>query len=81
MKENPAFWMLPEIHESTENSPLISGKDSLMKPAVKYMDFFIKPFLSLLPAFVQDATSMLNKLKQLENTHTHTDNFKTMHIK
>lgn len=68
MKENPAFWMLPEIHESTENSPLISGKDSLMKPAVKYIDFFIKPFLSLLPAFVQDATSMLNKLKQ----HSHT---------
>lgn len=71
--ENPrvaSFYMLPKIHKCVDNPPgrpIISGNDSLTESVSKYIDYFIKPCLSSLPAFVQDTTDVLNKITQLQN--------------
>lgn len=71
--ENPkiaSFYMLPTIHKCLENppgTPVISGNESLTEPVSKYIDYSIKRFLTLLPAFVQDTTDVLNKVEELQN--------------
>lgn len=44
--------MLPKIHKSVKNPtgrPVISGSESPTEPVSKYIDYFIKPFVSSLP--------------------------------
>lgn len=50
--------MLPKIHKCLVNTP------------GRYVDFFIKPFLPSLSAYVQDITDVLSKIKQVKNTGT-----------
>ncbi len=62
--------MLPKIHKNLENPsgrPVISGNGSLPEPVSKYIDYFIKPFLQALPAYIQDTTDVLRKIQELNN--------------
>lgn len=65
-----SFYLLPKIHKCVDNPPgrpVISGNESLTEPVSKYIDYFIKPFLPSLPAYIQDTTDVLNKIKELQN--------------
>lgn len=72
-KEHPklaSFYLLPKIHKNLENPPgrpVISGIDSLTEPVSKYIDYFIKPILPQLPAYIQDTTAVLKKIQELGN--------------
>ncbi len=66
----PSFYMLPKVHKNLENPPgrpIISGNGSITEPASQFVDFFIKPFVSELPSFIQDSTHVLNKIKDIKN--------------
>lgn len=61
-----AFYLLPKVHKSMTNPPgrpVISGNDTLMEPISKYVDFFIKPLLPSLPAYIQDTTDVLCQIR------------------
>lgn len=36
--------------------------DSLWSPLSNYVDFFIKPFVQTLPAYLKDSTNFINKM-------------------
>ncbi len=62
--------MLPKIHKDLLNPPvrpIISGNDTVVEPASKFIDYFIKPIVSSLPAFLQDTTYVLKKLDEIGN--------------
>lgn len=62
--------MLPKVHKDPHNPPgrpIISNNDTISEPASKYVDFYIKPFVSKLPSFLQDTTHSLNKLPELKD--------------
>lgn len=64
------FYMLPKVHKDLENPPgrpIISGIGTISEPLSKFIDFFIKPYVSTLPSFVQDTTDVLVKLGTLKN--------------
>lgn len=64
------FYMLPKVHKDLENPPgrpIISGNDSITEPASKYVDYFIKLFVTDLPSYIQDTTQVLKKIKQICN--------------
>lgn len=66
----PCFYMLPKIHKDLSNPPgrpIISGNESVTEPASKYVDFYIKSHVLDLPSFIQDSTSVLNKIKEIAN--------------
>lgn len=44
---------------------MISGNESLTEPVSKYIDYFVKPCVSSLSAYVQDTTDVL-KIKELQ---------------
>lgn len=46
--------------------PVISGNDSLPESISKFIDYFIKPYLSGLPAYIQDTTDALLKIEELK---------------
>lgn len=41
---------------------MISGNESLTEPVSKYIDYFVQPCVSSLPAYVQDTTDVLQKV-------------------
>lgn len=41
---------------------MISGIESLTEPVSKYIDYFVQPCVSSLPAYVQDTTDVLQKV-------------------
>lgn len=51
--------------ENPPGRPIISGNESITEPASQFVDFFIKPFISELPSFIQDTTHVLNKIKDI----------------
>ena len=57
-----------EFYQSLTFNP--SGNESLPEPISKYIDYFIKPFLTSLPVYLQDTTDGLNKIKELNNIGT-----------
>lgn len=62
-----SFYLLPKVHKNLTNPPgrpVISGNESLTEPISKYVDFFIKPLLPTLPAYIQDTTEVLSKIKE-----------------
>ena len=62
-----SFYLLPKVHKNLTNPPgrpVISGNETLTEPISKYVDFFIKPLLPSLPAFLQDTTDVLTKIKE-----------------
>lgn len=66
----PSFYMLPKVHKNLENPPgrpIISGNDSITEPASKFVDYFIKPFVSELPSYIQDSNEVLQKINQMAN--------------
>ncbi|KAJ8352459.1 hypothetical protein SKAU_G00239350 [Synaphobranchus kaupii] len=63
--------MLPKVHKDFHNPPerpIISNNDTISEPASKYIDYYIKPFVSKLPSFLQDTTHTLNRLAALGDT-------------
>ena len=36
--------------------------DSLLSPLSAFVDFYIKPFVQALPAYIKDSTDFINKL-------------------
>ena len=49
----------------------MTGRRVKNKKAIyKYIDYFIKPFRTSLPAYLQDTTDVLNKIKGLNNIGT-----------
>ena len=61
------FYLLPKVHKDMSNPPgrpVISGNETLTEPISKYVDFFIKPLLPTLPAFIQDTTDVLCKIEE-----------------
>ena len=68
-----AVWLLFTFFQKSWKPPgrqVISGNESLTEPISKYIDYFIKPFLTSLPAHLQDTTDVLNKIKELNNIGT-----------
>lgn len=69
-KPNPrmaTFYLLPKVHKDMINPPgrpVISGNETLMEPISKYVDYFIKPLLPTLPAYIQDTTDVLCKIDE-----------------
>ena len=64
----PCFRMLMKVHKDALNPPgrpIISSNDSISEPASKYVDYYIKPFVSQLPSYLQDTTHTLKKLSEL----------------
>ena len=47
--------------------PIISGNESITEPASKFVDFFIKPFVTKLPSYIQDSTQVLKKVAEIQN--------------
>lgn len=45
----PAFYMLPKSTRKTHT--VISENGSIIKPALKFVDYFIKPMVSELPSY------------------------------
>ena len=46
------FYMLPKVHKHPTNPPgrpIISNNDSISEPGSKYVDYYIKPFVTKLP--------------------------------
>lgn len=70
-----SFYLLPKIHKEPYDNPpgrpIISGKGTLTEPASKYVDSFIKPFVKLLPSFIEDTTDVLNNISSLTNLQSH----------
>lgn len=65
-----SFHLLPKVHKCKTNPPtnppgrpVIPGNETLMEPISKYVDFFIKPLLPLLPAYIQDTTDVLCQIR------------------
>ncbi len=44
---------------------IISNNGSLLEPSSQYIDYFIKPLVPTLPAFVQDTTDAIKKIKDI----------------
>jgi hypothetical protein len=68
-----SFYFLPKVHKNLEKPPgrpVISSNESLTDPISKCIDYFIKPFLTSIPAYLQDTTDVLNKMKELNNIDT-----------
>lgn len=66
----PSFYMFPKIHKNLTDPPgrpVISGNDSLTESISKYVDFFIKPLLPSLQAYIQDTTDVLTKIQEHKN--------------
>lgn len=71
----PVFYMLPKIHKSLikpKGRPIVASNESLLEPLSNFVDFFIKPFVQKLPAFVQDSTDVINKISELQDLPTDT---------
>lgn len=65
------FYMLPKIKKKNVKKnkppgcPIISNNGSLLEPSSQYIDYFIKPLVPTLPAFVQDTTDAIKKIKDI----------------
>lgn len=63
----PVFYTLPKIHKSNWSSRASHrGTDQFpfVSPS-QYVDFFIKPFLQVLPSYIRDSTDFINKTSEL----------------
>ena len=61
-----SLYLLPKVHKgliNTPGRPVISGNETLLEPISKYVDFFIKPLLPSLPAYIQDTTDVLCQIR------------------
>ena len=64
----PVFYTLPKIHKCMSNPPgrpIVAQTDSLLSPLSAFVDFFIKPFVHALPAYIKDSTDFINKLSSV----------------
>lgn len=71
----PVFYMVPKIHKSLINPkgrPIVASIESLLEPLSNFVDFFIKPFVQKLPAYIQDSTDVINKISELQDLPTDT---------
>lgn len=41
--------------------------NSLLSPLSQYVDFFIKPFVDLLPSYIRDSTDFINKISEVHD--------------
>ncbi len=61
----PVIYTLPKVHKSLTDPPgrpIVAQTDSLLSPLSNYVDFFIKPFVQTLPAYIKDSTDFINKM-------------------
>ncbi len=61
--------MLPKIHKSLtrpKGRPIVASNESLLEPLSNFVDYYIKPYVQKLPAFVRDSTDVINKISELQ---------------
>lgn len=65
----PISYLVPKIHKdlnSPPGRPIICGCDSLLEPVSKYIDFFLKPFVTEVPSFLRDTTDFIAQVEGLD---------------
>ncbi|XP_078524347.1 uncharacterized protein LOC144797570 [Lissotriton helveticus] len=58
----PALYLLPKLHTNLEappGRPIVSSTGSLLENTSRYIDFFLQPFVRLLPSYVRDTSDFL----------------------
>lgn len=61
--------MLPKIHkDNPPGRPIISGNGFVAEPISKYIDFFLKTFVTEMPSYIQDTTQVLKKISTMKVT-------------
>ncbi|XP_056423852.1 uncharacterized protein LOC130362821 [Hyla sarda] len=61
----PTIYLLPKIHKNAlipPGRPIVSGCNSLTEPICKWIDFFLKPLVELLPSYIKDSNDVLRRL-------------------
>ena len=64
----PALYLLPKIHKNPTKPPgrpIVSCIGSLLEPTSMYIDFFLRPFVAALPAYIQDTGDFLKRIDGL----------------
>ncbi len=64
----PVFYTLPKLHKSLTDPPgrpIVAQINSLLTPLSEFVDFFIKPAVQMLPAYLKDSTDFLNKVSSI----------------
>lgn len=66
----PVFYTLPKIHKSLTNPPgrpIVAQTYSLWSPLSIFVDYYIKPFVQTLPAYIKDSTDLIEKCSAIHN--------------
>uniref|UniRef100_A0A8C6UMS7 Reverse transcriptase domain-containing protein n=1 Tax=Neogobius melanostomus TaxID=47308 RepID=A0A8C6UMS7_9GOBI len=66
----PVMYTLPKIHKSLTDPPgrpIVAQTDSLWSPLSTFVDYFIKPYVQTLPAYVKDSTDFIEKCSSIIN--------------
>ncbi|XP_078510443.1 uncharacterized protein LOC144770079 [Lissotriton helveticus] len=65
----PMFYVLPKIHKDPDHPPgrpIVAGCGSVLEPAAKYVDCFLKEFMISVKSYLQDTTDFINKLERID---------------
>ncbi|CAH2277150.1 Hypothetical predicted protein [Pelobates cultripes] len=63
--KHPVLYTLPKIHKDPKTPPgrpIVSAKESLLEPVVKYVDFYIKDSIVALPTCLRDTRDFIQKI-------------------
>ncbi|XP_053548919.1 cilia- and flagella-associated protein 46-like [Bombina bombina] len=65
----PTFYCIPKLHKSMKNPPgrpIVSGIDGPTKGVSRYIDFYLRPFLTELSSYVQETGDVLRRLDKVK---------------
>lgn len=66
----PVIYTLPKVHKDSRNPPgrpIVSGIGSLTSRLGEYIDHYLQPLVTSLPAYLRDTGHLLQILDQVEN--------------
>lgn len=59
----PTFYSLPKLHKSMDNpsgKPIVSGNGCLTENLSTFIDAHLRPFVTQIPSYIRDTTSVTN---------------------
>lgn len=65
----PYFYTLPKVHKVTRpppGQPIVSGIDSVLEPLSQFCDFFLRPIVQRMPAYLKDTREVLNLINNMD---------------
>lgn len=66
----PAFYILPKVHKNLSNPPgrpIVAGNNSLTEPLSNFVDFILRPLITLLPSYLKDTSDFLKCMSQISH--------------